>query len=202
MTDRRPVRRLVNWLASSLRLRLVASFLTLSSITVALVAAAAFQLARSSLRAAAFDRLAAVAADKEGELNQWLVEREGDVVFLAGIRSMQEGAAALASGRSARGGPVHDDVQAMLDSLRGKIRELEDVSLLSAIGGMVLLSTDSTQVGSYRVSELFFHEGREGTFVHNVHSSPRTGRPAITIATPVPWCSGSRIAHRSRMIST
>jgi PAS domain S-box-containing protein len=49
----------------------------------------------------------------------------------------------------------------------------------------VIASTDPQRIGDYRVNDLFYSRGQSETFIQNVYTSPVTGRPALTIATPL-----------------
>src|SRR5262249_55559262 len=81
-----------------------------------------------------------------------------------------------------------------LDTARTLTLDMEEVFVVAAVGGRVLASTDRNRVGDYRTSELFFMRGREGTFIQNVYPSPLTGRPTMTVATPLRGPDGRVVA--------
>jgi PAS domain S-box-containing protein len=175
----------------SLMARLVGSFLTVSLLTVGFVAMVAFSEARTALRGAVIDRLQAAAADREDELNRWVHLRRETLVFVASISELRRDAAIMAGSPSDSPSVPKDlesarqRIEALLGSASGSLGDLEELFLLSSPGGEVIVSTDPRRVGDYRVNDLFYSRGKSETFIQNVYTSPVTGRPALTIATPV-----------------
>jgi len=171
-------------LEESLLVRLVASFTLLALGTLALAAGAAFFNVRATLRTTFLDRLKTVAFVKEGELNHWIDEEKDDLVFLA---------SRLAVPRAGHPADV-GSVNALFDAALGGALDMDEVFLLSAVGGRVIASTDRRHIGSYHVADLFFVHGRARTYVQNVYTSPENGKPTITIATPVRDARGTTVA--------
>jgi PAS domain S-box-containing protein len=171
----------------SLMARLVGSFLTVSLLTVGFVAIVAFSEARSALRDAVIERLQAAAAQREAELNRWVTRRRESFIFLAGISELRRDAAVVAGSASgpAELGAARGRIEALLRSASASLDDLEELFLLSSPGGEVVASTDLRRIGDYRVNDLFYSRGKSETFIQNVYTSPVTGRPALTIATPV-----------------
>jgi len=171
----------------SLMARLVGSFLTVSLLTVGFVAIVAFSEARSALRSAVIDRLQASAADREDELNRWVEGRRQSLIFLASISELREDAAIMAGSPSGLQelGSARGRIESLLGSASASLGDLEELFLLSSPGGEVVASTDVRRIGDYRVNDLFYSRGKSETFIQNVYTSPVTGRPALTIATPV-----------------
>src|SRR5689334_3233135 len=69
----------------SLRARLVAYFLLLSTVTVLIVGAAVYLRATNDLTAGVYDRLDAVAAVKADSLERWIDEQTRNVVYVGAI---------------------------------------------------------------------------------------------------------------------
>jgi PAS domain S-box-containing protein len=171
----------------SLLVRLVGSFLALALVTVLLVALTAFLRARAALREAILARLETVALVKEGELTLMVDDEQGDLRLIAGLPGLSAEAARLA-GLPADGPAtteVRQRITQLLDSVRAHAVAMDELFLLSAVGGRVIASTDPRRLGEYRVGDLFFQRGLYGPFIQNVYPSPLTGRPTLTIATPV-----------------
>jgi PAS domain S-box-containing protein len=166
--------------------RLVGSFLTVSLLTVGFVAIFAFSEARSAIRHAVVERLKATAAEREAELNGWVARRRASLIFFARLSEVRESAAALLGdlpGEASQ--PARARLEALFQSASETLGDLEELCLLSVPGGRVVVSTDSRRIGDYRVNDLFYEQGKRETFIQNVYTSPVTGRPALTIATPV-----------------
>lgn len=171
--------------------RLVGSFLTVSVLTVVFVAVVAFFEARHALREAIVVRLETVALEQERELNRWVDLQRDLIVFLSQLPQLREDAELLTAHSSE---DARERITALLVSAVGSRSDLAELALLSSVGGEVLAATTDDNLGGYRASELFYASGKRGTFVQNVYTSPVTGRPAITIATPVKDDSGRTIA--------
>ena len=127
-------------------------------------------------------RLETVALEKEGDLNRWVDQQRDLIVFLADLPQMRRDAALLTEDGSHE---ARARIGALLLSAIGSRSDLEELCLLSPVGGEVLVSTNENHLGGYRTSELFYTRGKMATFVQNVYMSPITGRPGVTIATPV-----------------
>ncbi len=179
---------------ASLLGRLAAGHFALILFVVVLVAGVAYLRARASLETAILDRLRAVAVVKEGELAFWIDEQRGDLAFIAGLPTVRKAAALLTGNPAPPEALDAAGIAALFDTARTATLDMEEVLLLSARGGRVLASTDPSHVGAYRVSELFFTRGRHETFIQNVYPSPETGRPTLTVATPVRAPDGRIVA--------
>jgi PAS domain S-box-containing protein len=175
----------------SLLAHLVGSFLTVSILTVLFVALAAFIEARSALREALSRSLMGAAIQMEAELNRSVELQREVIALLSEVPVIENGAASLAAARGRARAPslevvrARDRVELLLRSAAKSPGEFEEISILSPVAGEVLASTDALRRGDYHVNELFYTRGKEGTFVENVYTSPVTGRPVLTIATPI-----------------
>jgi PAS domain S-box-containing protein len=171
----------------SLMARLVGSFLTVSLLTVGFVAIVAFSEARRALRHEIDARLAAAAERRDAELNRWVERSRESIVFLASLSEFRRDAPNVAS--SPEGSKERSEAKKRVEALLGlasaSLGDVEELFLLSVPGGEVVVSTDPQRIGDYRVNDLFYSQGKNETFIQNVYTSPVTGRPALTIATPV-----------------
>ncbi|MGH9390018.1 MAG: cache domain-containing protein, partial [Vicinamibacteria bacterium] len=133
------------------------------------------------------ERLQAAAAERETQLNRWVEGRGQSLSFLASISELREDAAIMAGSPSGSQelGSARGRIESLLMSASASLGDLEELFLLSAPGGEVVVSTDLRRIGDYRVNDLFYSRGTSETFIQNVYTSPVTGRPALTIATPV-----------------
>jgi len=176
--------------------RLVVSFLGVSLLSVALVAALAFVRARSAMREQIVDLIGALAASRETQLDRWVNEQRLEVEFLSRLGLLQQGAGILAGGSrgseaGVRARRTMRDLLAEADTLTP---DLQEIFILSIPGAEVLVSSDSVREGEYRVTDEYYHEGRLRTFVKSVYPSPVTGRPAFTIAVPLTNLAGDTVA--------
>ncbi len=180
----------------SLMARLVGSFLTVSLVTVGFVALVAFSEARTALRNEVVERLHAAAARRDAELSRWVERRRENLVFLTSLSDFRRDALLVAA--TPRDAQAHAGARARIEALLGSAcastGDLEELFLLTTPGGEVVASTDRRRVGDYRVNDLFYTRGKTETFIQNVYTSPVTGRPALTVATPVPDDRGRTVA--------
>ena len=180
------MQRVVRFWNKSLMGRLVSYFLLLSLPTVALVGYLAYFQATDTLKQSVFDRLDAVASLKEDGLNRWVDDQRRDVVFIAWLPEVRAQAGSLLS--QSEPPPVY---QAAYDVLSEYLKfvvtstsDSEELFILD-LDGSVALSTDKTHEGQSRADELYFIQGKSSTYVQNVYPSRLTGKPTITIATPL-----------------
>jgi len=165
--------------------RLVGYFLLLSLAIVTLVGLIAYMRAREALQQSVFDRLVAVAALKEDELNRWIDDQRRDVVFIAWLPEVREQAGLLLSGPTSD--PEYQAAYALLtEYLKFVVTSTSDSAELFILDldGNIVLSTDKAHEVLSQAEAAYFVEGRSRLTQH-VYTSPVTGEPTITIATPL-----------------
>jgi signal transduction histidine kinase len=163
----------------------VVIFLSLLLATV-LVGAIVYYQATQSLTAAAFERLSAVASLKEDSLNRWIDQQRLNLVFIAWQPDVQRHAslllspAAEESDRQAARGELADYLAFVVT----RVADANELFILD-LDGRVMLSTLPGHEGQDHSADLFFQKGMSATYIQPVYDSPETGRPAITISTPL-----------------
>ena len=183
--------------------RLVLTFLVLSLLMVGVVGAVSYLRARSSLETQVFDRLDAAAQLKADSLDRWLDEQRRNTVFVSGLLggyisgdASGLGAATqavLAGGPAARSGsPAHVSVTKALRYLVSQTADAQEFLVLD-LDGKVVASTVPDHEGRHEAKEGWFQKGSSGTYVQPVATSSLTGKPTITVATPLFDRSGQRI---------
>jgi len=73
---------------------------------------------------------------------------------------------------------------ARLNSMLGDSSQFIKLSVLDE-NGIVVASSDEDFVGSDRSTAPSFLEGRAGTYIKDIHACEVTGKPAMSIATPI-----------------
>jgi GAF domain-containing protein/HAMP domain-containing protein len=182
----------MKFLKKSLMARLVIYFLLLSVAVIGLVGHITFIRAREALKQAAFNRLSAIATLKEGELNRWIDDQRQDLLFISQLTEVRDQAEILLSYEPTE--PEYQDAYASLSKyllfIVATKADLQDISILTNVGGKIVVSTDKAREGEYRVTSSFFTQGRLDTYVQNVYPSPETGKPTMTVATPLLGSTG------------
>jgi hypothetical protein len=129
----------------SLMIRLVSYFLLLSLVTVSLVGYIAYTQATEALKLAVFDRLSALADVKEGELNRWVDDEVRSVVLIAGLPEVRTliGTVVTQSEADPSYAEAHAALASYLGALASSAPELQEVFVLSDVGGKIVVSTDA-----------------------------------------------------------
>ncbi len=170
----------------SLRARLIASFLLLSTVTLLVVGAIVYLRATDDLTNGVYDRLDAVASVKADALDRWIDEQTRNVVYVGAIPGFGDDArifldpAATSTDRDGAGARLRSD----LETVVGKTADAEEIFILD-LDGNIRLSTLAGDEGKAQATESFFTDGSSHTTVQNVYTSDLTGRPTITVATPL-----------------
>ena len=185
--------------------RLVLTFLALSLLMAGIVGAVSYVRARSSLESQVFDRLDAAEQLKADSLDRWLDEQRRNVVFVGGLLGGNISGNASGSGLGAatqtlleggpgakRGTPAHASVKAALQYVVAQTADAQEILVLD-LRGNVLVSTVADHEGRDEAKEAWFVRGSSGTYIQPIARSSLTGKPAITIATPLFNRDGQRI---------
>ncbi|WP_017305573.1 adenylate/guanylate cyclase domain-containing protein [Spirulina subsalsa] len=173
--------------SKSLRTRLVAYFLLLSLPTVTGIGALTFWGARVVITRLVFDRLRVTAFLKADALALWLGNQQEATFSIAQLPEIRESLEGLLT-QPEDSGEFQEAYRVTQRALRSAVAsrpELAEVFILSRTGGKVMVSTQTLHEGQYRVKDTYFIEGLNGAYVQDVYPSPMTGRPTITIATPL-----------------
>ena len=170
----------------SLRARLVAYFLVLSGVTVAVVGAVVYVRATGDLKNSVFERLAAVAEVKADSLDRWIDEQRRNVVFVGSIPGLGDEARVLLSDQSS---PAERDAARanLAQTLGVVVQQTSDAQefMILDLDGVVRLSTVPAHEGRSQADEFFFTNGVSHTTVQNVYASSLTNLPTITVSNPL-----------------
>ena len=175
-----------SWL-NRLQTRLTLYLLLMSLVPVLLVGAIAFQLGRASLQQETIRRLETAASLKENAIESWLLEKRQLIRVLAQSPELSKLAApVLAQADPGAVSPaVYESLSRYLATAQAEVPDLLELSVLSNVGGKVMLSTDPDREGDFHTTDTFFTKGRDGTYVQNVYFSSPLGRTTMTVASPI-----------------
>ncbi len=199
MGDIKPRRR------RSLMVRLVASFLVLSSLMVAVVGLVAYQRAKSSLQGTVFDRLGSASELKAGSVNRWLDEQRRNVVFAAGLLSGSNAyggslgvlnrqlAELLNPTSSATKQESHDSIDELLAYVVSETADAQEFMVLDP-SGEIVVSTVPEHEGLSQANASYFTKGSSSTYVQPVSQTALADSPVIIVATPLFSHNGRKIA--------
>jgi GAF domain-containing protein/HAMP domain-containing protein len=171
------------------------SFLSLSLITISVTGFIAYNRATAALTEAVYNQLNAASTIKAEELSRWVGEQIQETLFIASLPEVLEQGKLLAANdeSSEPYRSAYTRLSALLAYIDKNKDNIQEISILSNVGGKILISTNKSQEGQYRVNDRYYVEGRWRTFVQNVYPSPVTGKPTMTIATPMLDATGQPI---------
>ncbi|MGK7872194.1 MAG: ATP-binding protein [Xenococcaceae cyanobacterium] len=172
----------------SLLVELVGSFLVLSLLTVSIVCYTTFSQARKSLKLSVFNQLHLAASLKENELNRWVLDQRQNLLSLSQLPEISTQTKVLLTRKKSESeyqsayARLKESLKSFLDQQFG-IKEI----FICTRGGRILLSTNPKQIGKYQPLVHYSEVTQDPThtFVSNFYRSPDTGKPTITLATPL-----------------
>jgi signal transduction histidine kinase/DNA-binding response OmpR family regulator/HPt (histidine-containing phosphotransfer) domain-containing protein len=179
-------RRIVPPWRRSLRARLVAYFLLLSTVTVVVVGAVVYARATNDLTNAIYDRLDAVSSLKSDALGRWIDEQKRNIVYVGAIPGFGDDArtfldpATDAATRTVAADRLRNDLRTVVS----QTADAEEIYILD-LDGTIRLSTLARDESISQASEPFFAGGSSQPTVQNVYTSSLTDQPTITVATPL-----------------
>ncbi len=171
----------------SLVARIVLVFSVLLLLTVLAVGVISYVRARAALRDAVLDRLATMAVLKENEIVRWIQDQQQQVLLMSTLTDLRTQTTTLA--RVDASDPAYQEAYNALSKqvtlLALNNPNVQELFILQAVGGKVLVSSLKGHEGQYHVNDPYFVAGRSGLTVQNVYPSPETGQPTLTIAAPL-----------------
>lgn len=171
----------------SLIARLVLFFSLILFLGVMVLGILGYVNARAALRDSALTRLETIAVLKENELNRWLQDQQQQVLLISALPEVRTQTAILtqreASDPAYQAAYAALSQQVMLLTLNNP--NIQELFILHPVGGKVLVSSQKSHEGEYRVNDRYYVSGRTALTVQNIYPSPETGRPMLTISAPV-----------------
>jgi len=160
-------------LSRSFPARLSAAVFAVGVVLVGLSGALAYRAAERSLRERLLAQLEGQTADDAGRLTEWLARQREAVVLLGRELTLH-------------GGPI----PLTPDTVRWRglppiVLAAEEMQVIAVAGGQVVRSTNPETLGSFAVGEEYFTAGRDSTFVKSIYYASGSGRPRLTVATPI-----------------
>ena len=176
--------------------KVASSFLLLSLVAVGVVGGVAFFRAREALKQAAFNRLSVAATLKEEEITRWFEDQQRDFLLVTQFPEVQRNLKKLLTTKSSDA--AHLAAATILSNyLQGATQTkpaLREIFILDR-SNQIVLSTNKQRQGDYEIlANVTYFERIEpkDTFNPIFYVSPITGRPSVTLATPLRDAFGMR----------
>ncbi|MFH0968486.1 MAG: response regulator, partial [Methanobacteriota archaeon] len=178
----------------NLRIRLVFTFLLLSLIVVSLVGYIAYVQASGTLKQSVYDRLDAVATLKQEALNNWIDEQLQNLVMIAWLPELQDLAPRVLNRYPSDPGyrEAYSNLSSLLNLVFTKVSFSEEIAILD-MQGQIVVSTNLSHVGISQADAPYYSLGMSSTNVQKVYTSSFTGKPTISVVTPIFNVRGERI---------
>ncbi len=178
----------------SLIARLTISFLLLSLVIAGVASVVALVQATDTLEQAVVERLRVAALARQDELDSWVSTQANDLAFIARWEEVLESTQVIMTVE-----PSSLEYQVAYTRLTGTLRDVvvrrpdfEELLILDN-KGIVVVASQRTSEGQDLSDNRYYTMGRTQTFIQNVYPAPQTGRPTMTIATPLLDALGKRI---------
>jgi signal transduction histidine kinase/CheY-like chemotaxis protein len=171
-------------------------FLLLSLITVAGVGGVTFNSAREALKQAAFNRLSVTATLKNQEISRWFEDQERDFILITKFPEIRQALNNILATQ-----PSSPPFQTAYTTLSRYLTEVSQVKPnLSEIfvldrSSRVIVSSNPEHEGRYETlaSITYLEQVKPGdTFEPIFYFSSTTGKPSVTLATPLYDAAGAR----------
>ncbi len=173
----------------SLTTKVASSFLLLSFVSGGVVGGVAFVRAREALKQAAFNRLKVTAMLKEKEISRWFEDQQRDFLLMTQFPDVQANLKILLDSGASQ--VNRQTAYALLCKYLTEFTQIKpnfkEIYLLDR-SNRIILSTDKIREGQYEIlANITYVEQVEpgDTFAPIYYVSPFTGKPSITLATPL-----------------
>lgn len=186
----------MNFWQQNLTKKVAGAFLVLSFFTLGIVGGVAFLRAREALKQAAFDRLQVTATLKEEEITRWFDDQKEDFLLLIKFPDVQINLQILLN--NSPSDPSYQKAKLLLSQYLKDIVKIKlpfkEVFILDR-SNRIILSTNPQREGNYEIlanityiDQVNYNEPFKPIF----YVSPVTGRPSVTLSTPIRDKQGTR----------
>lgn len=171
-------------------------FLLLSLVAIGIVGGVAFFRARDALKQAAFNQLSVAATLKEEEIARWFEDKQRDFFLVTKFPDVQRNLQQLLSSQNSDSGDLAANkiLSNYLLSVTQTKPDLREIFILNR-SNRVILSTNKLHEGEYEIlaDTTYIEKVEPGdTFAPIFYVSPVTGKPSVTLATPLRDAAGVR----------
>lgn len=186
----------MNFWQQNLTKKVAGAFLFLSLLTLGVVGGVAFLRAREALKQAAFDRLQVTATLKEEEITRWFDDQKEDFLLLIKFPDVQFNLQILLN--NSPSDPSYPKAKQLLSQYLKDIVKIKlpfkEVFILDR-SNRIILSTNPQREGNYEIlanityiDQVNYNE----PFTPIFYVSPVTGKPSVTLSTPIRDKQGTR----------
>ena len=154
--------------------------------TVALVTYLTYIQAEQSLLLTVDENLSTIAALKVDNLNRWVDEQQGTVVFLSSLPELRMLTGKLLNPDSTlqEREASRNDLTNLVTLIAQRASDFRDIQILD-LTGKIVISVSPRNNGISQAGQPFFEEGQKITFVQDFYRSDLFDGTTLTVATPL-----------------
>ncbi len=160
----------------NIRIRLLLYFVVISFLPLIITGYFSFKNSEDIIKKETFDHLISVSILKQEEINSWINQQAQSLVLI---------------GEIIKNNSINSSDQPILEELLNKELGFFELFILDKNNGQIVVSTNKNNIGKIKISEEYFKEGKNKTFIKNIYYSLALGQPALTISTPLNSKEGS-----------
>lgn len=171
--------------------RFTLAFIVFATALLLGVGLLAYSSGRALLRSSTASELEGAALRKETNLSNWIVTKKEQLAALAADPAVIEASSRLMASNpaSVEFRSAHDEFLSLVKP-RLVTSEFLEVSLIEPIDGQVIASTASNEEGMFKNDQLYFLNGKNGSFVENPNYSNALQSFEMMASIPVRASSG------------
>jgi signal transduction histidine kinase/CheY-like chemotaxis protein len=169
--------------------KIASSFLFLSLFAVGVVGGVAFVRAKEALKQAAFNRLSVTATLKQEEITRWFDDQRRDFLLITQFPDVKTNLKIVLNNN--KSDTKYQNANTVLSKYLMEIAKLKtnfkEIFILNR-SNQIILSTEKTHEGQYEIlgNMTYVRPGELGdSFAPIFYVSPVTGKPSVTLATPL-----------------
>jgi signal transduction histidine kinase/HAMP domain-containing protein len=171
-----------------IRTQLTVALLLVALVPLVIVGLVIYEQQVQSIKAEAFNKLQGIRDIKVHEVEDWIRQRSIDVSVMSGDEETRHAAEALATDDES---PEARDAIRRANALVRRVQKgygvYEEIFVVSANSGKIVLSTDASHLGEDRSDDVRFQEPlRTGElFIRDIYFSTAFGKPSMALSAPV-----------------
>jgi len=162
---------------------LIVAFMIISIVSTVVAAYYLFLNSEDALTAEVYDHLTTAAQSRAEHIKTYLNEEKHIAKIMANSLVVRNFLEALSNGTPPTEKEVQD-VQTRLEGLLNISEGYNEVFVLDK-GGVVIASSDKTDLGKDKSQDIYFVSGHNDTFIKDIYLSEITGKPEMGISSPI-----------------
>ncbi len=165
--------------------KLILSHVLFATVLLVVVSLLAYNSGRAALQAATVSDLFSIATEKEAALNNWIAERQSDIIEITTLPDMLTNLAALFDASpGAATLDAHRHILTRLQAWTDKTDAFLALSIIESQEGKVIVATDADEEGKFREDRPEFINGKKGLYVQNPYYSLQLLGPTMSVSGP------------------